>query len=310
MNEAVRTRFAPSPTGHLHIGNARTALMNWVFARHAGGRFILRIEDTDRERSKDEYVDAIMEDFRWLGLDVDEGPGIGGPYGPYKQSERLVQLTEGYRSRAQELIAEGRAYRCSCDPEEFEQAAKLRDKIRELEKRDKEQELARQRALVILQVRSGGLTAKEGAKRLGISRKTYYEWEERSLKAMALALENRPAGRPPVAVDEEKETLREKVQELEKKLYLAEKKMEVKEILAGYTAFAVSREMALALKPSASIEQIADWLKQSAEARHLLSIEPDLTIGEVFDDSRYLGIAGSADLHHGDAIGPVGVVAG
>ena len=104
-------------------------------------------------------------------------------------------------------------------------------------KRDKEQELARQRAWVILQVRSGLLTAKEGAQRLGISRKTYYEWEERSLKAMALALETRPAGRPPVAVDEEKETLRKKVQELEKKLYMAEKKIEVKEILAPYGEF-------------------------------------------------------------------------
>jgi transposase len=104
-------------------------------------------------------------------------------------------------------------------------------------KRDKERELARQRALVILQVRSGALTATEGAQRLGISRKTYYEWEERSLKAMALALENRSAGRPPVPVDEEKETLRERVQELEKKLYLAEKTIEVKEILAAYGEF-------------------------------------------------------------------------
>ena len=104
-------------------------------------------------------------------------------------------------------------------------------------KRDKEQELARQRALVILQVRSGVLTAKEGAQSLGISRKTYYEWEERSLKAMALALENRPAGRPPVAVDEEKVALRERVQGLEKKLYVAEKRIEVKEILAPYGEF-------------------------------------------------------------------------
>ena len=104
-------------------------------------------------------------------------------------------------------------------------------------KRDKEQELARQRALVILQVRSGLLTAKEGAKLLGVSRKTYYEWEEKSLKAMALALENRPTGRPPTPVDEEKETLRERVQELEKKLYLAEKTIEVKEILAAYGEF-------------------------------------------------------------------------
>ncbi len=105
---------------------------------------------------------------------------------------------------------------------------------RQRRKKEKEQELARQRTLVILQVRSGTLTAKEGAERLGISRKTYYEWEEKSLRAMALALENRPAGRPPVAVDEEKETLRERVQELEKQLYLAEKTIEVKEILASY----------------------------------------------------------------------------
>ena len=108
---------------------------------------------------------------------------------------------------------------------------------RQRRKRGKEQELARQRAVVILQVRSGVLTAKEGAERLGISRKTYYEWEERSLKAMALALENRPVGRPPVALDEVKETLRERVQELEKKLYLAEKTIEVKEILAAYGKF-------------------------------------------------------------------------
>ncbi len=97
--------------------------------------------------------------------------------------------------------------------------------------------MARQRALVILQVRSGALTAKEGAERLGISRKTYYEWEEKSLRAMALALENRPAGRPTVTGDEEKEALRERIQELEKKLYLAEQTIEVKEILAAYGEF-------------------------------------------------------------------------
>ncbi len=97
--------------------------------------------------------------------------------------------------------------------------------------------LTRERAMVILQVRSGALTAKEGAKLLGVSRKTYYEWEEKSLKAMALALENRPSGRPPVATDEEKETLRERIRELEKKLDLAEKTLEVKEILAAYGEF-------------------------------------------------------------------------
>jgi transposase len=97
--------------------------------------------------------------------------------------------------------------------------------------REKEQELARQRALVILQVHGGILTAKQGAQLLGVSRKTYYEWEEKSLKAMALALENRPPGRPSTPVDEEKEALRERIQELEKKLDLAEKTIEVKELL-------------------------------------------------------------------------------
>ena len=104
-------------------------------------------------------------------------------------------------------------------------------------KREKQRKLARERASVILQVRSGALTAKEGAKRLGVSRKTYYEWEEKSLKAIALALENRPAGRPPAPVDEEKETLRERIRELEKKLDLAEKTIEVKELLRTYEEF-------------------------------------------------------------------------
>ena len=104
-------------------------------------------------------------------------------------------------------------------------------------KREKQRKLARERASVILQVRSGALTAKEGAKRLGVSRKTYYEWEEKSLKAIALALENRPAGRPPAPVDEEKETLRKRIRELEKKLDLAEKTIEVKELLVAYQGF-------------------------------------------------------------------------
>jgi transposase len=104
-------------------------------------------------------------------------------------------------------------------------------------KKEKEQKLARERALVILQVRSGALTAKEGAKLLGVSRKTYYEWEEKSLKAMAQALENHPTGRPPTPIDPEKETLRERIRELEKKLDLAEKTIEVKELLGAYEEF-------------------------------------------------------------------------
>jgi transposase len=103
--------------------------------------------------------------------------------------------------------------------------------------KDEEQELARERALVILRVRSGAMTATQGAQALGVSRKTYYQWEERALKAMALALENHVAGRPCVSTDEEKETLRQRIRELEKKLDLAEKALEVKELLAAYEEF-------------------------------------------------------------------------
>jgi transposase len=104
-------------------------------------------------------------------------------------------------------------------------------------KKEKEQKLARERAMVILQVRSGALTAKEGAKLLGVSRKTYYEWEEKSLRAMAQALENHAAGRPSTPIDPEKEILRERIRELEKKLDLAEKTIEVKELLGAYEEF-------------------------------------------------------------------------
>lgn len=112
----MRVRFAPSPTGHLHVGNVRTALFNWLLARGHGGTFILRIEDTDVHRSTLESEDAIYEDLRWLGLNWDEGPDSGGPVGPYRQSERL----DLYRSRARELMAEGRAYYCFCTPEQLE----------------------------------------------------------------------------------------------------------------------------------------------------------------------------------------------
>ncbi|MGD9141221.1 MAG: glutamate--tRNA ligase family protein, partial [bacterium] len=84
-----RTRFAPSPTGALHVGGARTALFNWLFARHTGGAFVLRFEDTDAERSSEESEAALLDDLRWLGLDWDEGPEVGGPHAPYRQSERV-----------------------------------------------------------------------------------------------------------------------------------------------------------------------------------------------------------------------------
>ena len=109
MASDVRVRFAPSPTGHLHVGGARTALFNWLFARHHRGAFILRIEDTDRSRSTDENIGAIVEALQWLGLDWDEGPPAPG----YRQTERF----ESYRDHAARLVATGRAYLCDCSPE-------------------------------------------------------------------------------------------------------------------------------------------------------------------------------------------------
>jgi len=117
VSSAVRVRFAPSPTGHLHVGGARTALMNWLFAKHGGGTFVLRIEDTDTARSTAESEAAVLEDLRWLGLLWDEGPGVGGPVGPYRQSER----TAVYREHAERLVEEGKAFRCYCTDEELEE---------------------------------------------------------------------------------------------------------------------------------------------------------------------------------------------
>lgn len=112
----VRTRFAPSPTGSLHLGNARTAALNWLFARQQGGAFILRFEDTDLERHVDSAESDIRDALEWLGLVPDEGPFAGGDHGPYRQSERA----EIYREYAERLLAEGLAYRCYCTPEELE----------------------------------------------------------------------------------------------------------------------------------------------------------------------------------------------
>jgi glutamyl-tRNA synthetase len=113
----VRVRFAPSPTGYLHVGGARTALFNWLYARRHGGTFVLRIEDTDAERSSWEMVTGIVDGMRWLGLDWDEGPDIGGPHAPYFQSERIEQ----YREAAERLVKDGHAYYCYCSPEELQQ---------------------------------------------------------------------------------------------------------------------------------------------------------------------------------------------
>ena len=116
MTQPVRVRFAPSPTGKLHIGGARTAIYNWAFARANGGTFILRIDDTDPNRSTDENTQIILRAMRWLGLDWDEGPEVGGDFGPYAQTERL----DIYREAAERLLAEGRAYPCFCTPEQLE----------------------------------------------------------------------------------------------------------------------------------------------------------------------------------------------
>lgn len=121
MNNAkVRVRYAPSPTGFPHVGNIRTALFNWLFARHSGGKFIVRIEDTDQTRKVEGALEAILDSLRWLGLDWDEGPEVGGGYGPYVQSERL----ELYRKHAQQLLDSGSAYKCYCTSERLERMRK------------------------------------------------------------------------------------------------------------------------------------------------------------------------------------------
>ena len=117
MTSNVRVRFAPSPTGKLHIGGARTAIYNWAFARANGGTFILRIDDTDPTRSTDENTQIILRAMRWLGLDWDEGPEVGGDFGPYAQTERLAL----YKQTAERLLAESKAYPCFCTPEQLSQ---------------------------------------------------------------------------------------------------------------------------------------------------------------------------------------------
>jgi glutamyl-tRNA synthetase len=112
----LRVRFAPSPTGYLHIGGARTAMFNWLLARNLGGTFVLRIEDTDEDRSTPEYEAVILRELRWLGLDWDEGPDVGGPYAPYRQTERM----HTYRDATERMLAAGTAYRCTCTVERID----------------------------------------------------------------------------------------------------------------------------------------------------------------------------------------------
>ena len=118
---AVRLRFAPSPTGYLHVGNIRSALFNWVFARHFGGTFVLRIEDTDVGRNTEDGLVSVLESLRWLGIDWDEGPEVGGDYGPYIQSERY----DRYAEIGEKLLAAGRAYFCYCTQEELDERREL-----------------------------------------------------------------------------------------------------------------------------------------------------------------------------------------
>ena len=124
MVDQVRVRFAPSPTGEPHVGNLRTALFNWLFARRYGGKFILRVEDTDQGRYMEGALEAILESLRWLGLDWDEGPGVEGPYGPYFQSQRL----ERYEEAAQVLVEKGWAYRCYCSRERLDEVRRERQR--------------------------------------------------------------------------------------------------------------------------------------------------------------------------------------
>src|SRR5512137_599653 len=113
MMSNVRVRFAPSPTGAPHVGNIRTALFGYLWARHTGGKFILRIEDTDQAREVENGLELILASMRVLGLQWDEGPDIGGPYGPYEQSKRLPL----YNEHADQLLAKGQAYYCYCSEE-------------------------------------------------------------------------------------------------------------------------------------------------------------------------------------------------
>lgn len=126
-NRPVRTRFAPSPTGSLHIGGLRTALFNWLFARHHGGQFILRIEDTDQKRFDPTALQTLVEALRWAGLQWDEGTEVGGQYGPYVQSERL----QHYQQWANWLVENGKAYKCFCTPERLAQVNKDKEARKE-----------------------------------------------------------------------------------------------------------------------------------------------------------------------------------
>ena len=161
---SVRVRFAPSPTGHLHVGNVRTALFNWLFARKENGVLVLRVEDTDAARSEKEFEEQLVRDLRWLGLEWDEGFGAGGEFGPYRQTERL----DLYRSRVRDLLDSGAAYYCFCSAEELEarrqklkqvgQEFQYSGRCREISRKEAESRIASgERATVRLRVREGSV---------------------------------------------------------------------------------------------------------------------------------------------------------
>ena len=120
MSNKVRVRFCPSPTGDPHVGMVRTALFNWAFAKHNNGTFVFRIEDTDAARDSEESYKALLDSMRWLGLNWDEGPEVGGPFGPYRQSERM----DIYKDVAKKLHEKGFAYHCYCTQDEVEERRK------------------------------------------------------------------------------------------------------------------------------------------------------------------------------------------
>ena len=124
INETPRVRFAPSPTGYLHVGGLRTALYNFLFAKHNNGTFVLRIEDTDRNRFVEGAVENLINALKWAGLDLDEGPESGGNYGPYMQSQRL----DIYKKYSDELVEKGKAYYCFCTPERLKDLREEQEK--------------------------------------------------------------------------------------------------------------------------------------------------------------------------------------
>ena len=177
----VRTRFAPSPTGYLHIGGVRTALFNWLFARQHGGQFILRIDDTDQQRNVEQALQPILDGFSWLGIDWDEGPGVGGAYGPYYQSHR----GERYAEAVQRLLAAGLAYRDYAKPEEIQAE-------REAAEREKRHFVYSRRWLAASDAEAARFEAagRRGVIRLKMPREGYCRFPDRIRGAMEFAWEN------------------------------------------------------------------------------------------------------------------------